>query len=150
MHILFYKQQKDWSCGPASLRMALAAIGVYYTEQNIAKQFNINSKRGTKNKSFPLFAEQHKLNYLVSRNSTLQNIHNALKQEYIIIINYFDPKEKEGHYAVIKKLTPKKIYLLDPWHGPHHNISIKTFLLLWKSGFEKEKKWFFAIKKIHK
>jgi predicted double-glycine peptidase len=64
-------------------------------------------------------------------------------------VNYFIPEEKCDHYSVLRKIDSKNISLFDPWFGPEHKYSLREFKKIWHSdfNFEKEKRWFIAIKK---
>lgn len=147
MHIPFFKQQQDWTCGPASLRMVLHSFGMVKTENALVKLLQKKGEPGTPNRSLPEAAEKLKLNYVVRRNASIADVKWYLNQGFGVIISYFDTIEKVGHFAVVKKIDAKKIHLLDPWHGPEHKHLLNDFLPNWRSGFDKDKRWFIAIKK---
>lgn len=145
----YYEQETNYTCGPACMRMVLAKIGIEKSEKEVAKLLGTNKVVGTKNKDFVNLAEKYKLQYSVHRNSSITNLNYFFKKGYQIIICYFHPKEKQGHYAVIRSMRNNKITLMDPIDGPNHTYSIKNFEKYWKSTktFEGEKAWFIAIKK---
>ena len=90
-----------------------------------------------------------KLNYIVNRNSSIKSLQNVQKQGYSIIIGYFHKLENIGHYAVVKKISKKSIYLFDPLEGFSHYYFLDEFNKVWKNDpkGDNEKKWFFAVKK---
>ena len=146
MKIPFFKQQTDYTCGAACMRMILASFGIKKSETALKKLMGSSSMCGTWNKQFPQLAEKLNMDYIVLRNAQQSEINRMLKDGFELIINFFDPKEKVGHYAVVKSITSSKIYLIDQWHGPNESYSWKEFLPLWKSSLDKDKRWVFGIK----
>jgi ABC-type bacteriocin/lantibiotic exporter with double-glycine peptidase domain len=145
----YFKQETDYTCGPACMRMIFYSLGISKSEKQITKLLGTNKLRGTRHRDFVSFAEKYKLRYSVNRNATIDELRYYYKQHYKILVCYSHPIEKEGHYAVIRKITPKKITLMDPISGPSHTYSTSYFNKLWKSDmtFEGERSWFMAIKK---
>ena len=98
------------------------------------------------NGQFTLIAEKLRLNYTVRRNARLQDITALQKAGYRVIVNYTDPIENIGHFAVVKRIDNTNIHLLDPWQGPNHKMRISSFKKCRKSMFEPDKHSFIAIK----
>ena len=147
MQILFYKQQTDYTCGPASMRMILSALKIKKSEKELAQLLKTRRKTGTKNKSFSLLAKRLNLPSIAKKNSSFQELKAYQNKNYLIILNYFHPEEKIGHYAVLKKIDKKYIYLLDPAFGKNHKYSLAEFKKIWKGKHEKTRRWFFALKR---
>ena len=144
--IPFYRQQTDWTCGAACVRMVLASVGIKKSEQVLAKLLKTKeNKTGTLHREIARFFEGLKLNYVVQRNASTSDLKRLQKQNYRIIVGYFLTEHNCGHYAVVKKID-NKIHLLDPWYGPKHYYSVKEFSKIWYDG-EGEKCWFVGIKK---
>ncbi len=143
--IPFYRQQTEWTCGVACVRMVLASQGIKKSEKELAKLLKTNkNKLGTLHREIARFFEDLKLNYVVMRNSSISDLKHFQKQKYCIIVGYFLLEHNCGHYAVVKKIGGK-IHLIDPWYGPKHSYSIKEFKKIWYDG-EGEKQWFVAVK----
>lgn len=154
MHIPFYKQEKDWSCGAAVARMALAALGIHRAESTLRRQLGTKKGKepkgyGTPNKNFKRLLSHYPIEIFTKKNATLNDLRKKLFQEYIIIIEYINLEEQEGHYAILKKIN-SRIHFIDPLAGPHHSYSLATFLPLWHGEVDPTRYWFAAIKKIHK
>lgn len=147
MRIPYFKQQKYWTCGPACFRMVLGAFGIKKTEAELAKMIHKPGEPGTPNRSLPEAAERLKLSYVVKRNASISDLTWHIGQGFAVIVSYFDTVEGVGHFAVVKKISSKNIYLLDPWYGPNHVLPLRHFLKNWRSAFDKDKKWFVAVKK---
>ena len=150
MEIPFYKQEYTYTCGAAAMRMVLERSGVKKSEKRIVRILKTNKVRGTWHKDFPRVAEKYKLNYIVKRNSSIEDLKKYKKQGYNIVICYYYPPEKVDHYSVLKKIDKENIYFYDPYFGEDHKYSLNYFLKIWKSNprYDGEKRWFFGVKKV--
>lgn len=148
MKEIYYKQETIWTCGAAAMRIALAKLGIMKSEKEIINLLKTNKIRGTYHKNFPEAAEKLKLNYIVKRDSTINDI-KKISRDYIIIICYFIKMDKVDHYAVVNKLGKNYIYLLDPYYGNNYKLKLSNFIKDWKSDsrWENENRWLFAISK---
>ncbi|MDP3734009.1 MAG: C39 family peptidase [Nanoarchaeota archaeon] len=147
--IPFYKQETNYTCGAASMRMALEFCGIKKSEKQVAKLLGTNKVRGTWHKNFPIIAEKFRLNHMSMRKATINDLQEYQKKGFIIIICYFYPQEKFDHYSVLKRIDDKYIYFYDPFFGENHNYLLTYFKKIWKSDlqYDNEKCWFFAVKK---
>ncbi len=143
--MIYFKQSKDWSCGPACVRMVLASLGIKKSEKEIARLMHANKLVGTRFREFPALFEKLKLSYVVRRNGSVEEI-----KEFFpwckVIVAYWVPGEETDHYAVVRKIDKRKIYLLDPWFGPKHSLSLSYFKKRW-FGVGNTKRWFIAVRK---
>lgn len=142
----FYKQETKWTCSAAAMRMALEACGIRKSEKQVVRLLKTNKIRGTWHAEFPRLAEKYKLNYVVKRNSGIEDLKRLIKERYFIIVNYYYPPQNVDHYSVVKYIDSKNIYFLDPWYGKNHKYAIPEFRKLWHDT-EREKGWFIAIRK---
>lgn len=145
----FYKQETNYTCGAAVMRMALEYFGIKKSEKQIAKLLGTNRTRGTWHKDLPILAEKFKLNYVVMRQAKISDLKWYQKNHFIVVLCYFNRQEKIDHYAIVKKIDKKYIYFYDPYFGDQHKHLLKYFEKIWKfdSKYDKEKHWFLAIKK---
>lgn len=145
----FNKQEKNYTCGAASMKMALEFCGIKKSEKQVAKLLRTNKIRGTWPKNFPIVAEKFRLNHISMRNATINNLKEYKKKGFVIIICYFCPSEQFDHYSILKNIDAKYIYFLDPLFGKEHKYSLSHFKKIWKSHpkYDNEKHWFFAVKK---
>lgn len=129
--------------------MALASLGIKKTEEALLKALKTTSKKGTHSSMFSNVAEKYNLTYFVERGASITDLKAYLKSGFRIIVGYFYAPEDIGHYAVVKDIDKKNIYLLDPYLGPNHFYTIKEFQKLWTKGFkyERSKRWLFGVKK---
>lgn len=149
MRIKYFKQETNYTCGAAAMRMTLSKFGINKSEKQVCKHLGTNKVRGTWNKSFPEFAEKMKLNYIVRRNSNIKELKKAFLEGFAVIVCYYIPKDKVDHYAVVKKINNQSIILMDSYYGDNLIIKINDFLKNWNSDsrWDKEKRWFFGVKR---
>lgn len=149
MRIKYYRQETNYTCGASAMRMALSRFGINKSEKQICKMLGTNKVRGTWNRSFPELAEKLKLNYIVRRNSSIYELKKAFLDGFVIVLGYYIPKGKVDHYAVVKKVDNKNIILMDPYYGDNLLIKINNFVKNWNSDsrWDKEKRWFFGVKR---
>ena len=143
----YFKQETNYTCGAAAMRMVLSTIGIKKSEKQVAKILKTNKVRGTWVKYFPILAEKYYLSYSVQRNSTIKILREYSKKGYKIIVCY-SPTKRSDHFSVIQKIGLKYIYFYCPWYGTNTKYLIKDFKKMWHSHkkYEDEKKWFIAIK----
>ncbi|HJX05224.1 MAG TPA: C39 family peptidase [Candidatus Nanoarchaeia archaeon] len=148
MNVPYHKQQKFNTCGPAALRMALEALGIMKSEQELAKILKTNIFQGTLHKNLIKAAWLYDLRYVSFSNASIKDLKDFQAKGYVIIVSY-RPPEDFYHYAVLKAVDDKYIYLYDPWYGPFTRWRQDDFLNRWKSNplFEKKKRWIIAMKK---
>jgi len=148
VQIPYYEQETNYTCGPACMRMVLASLGIKKSEKDITKLIGTNKIRGTNHGDFLSLVEKYKLRYSVNREATIDELKYYSKNHYKIIVCYFHPVEKVGHYAVVRKITSKKITLMDPVDGPNKTYSLSYFQKIWSSRktYNKERSWFIAIR----
>lgn len=147
--IPYYKQEKDWYCGPAVMQMFLASQKVLSSQDQLARELNTTQRRGTDNNQILNYLKNKQFEYSVQRGldpqTALEKLASAIKQKRSILITYWHLTDKIGHFALVKKLTRKTITLQDPDKGPSYTLALKTFLKNWHDS-EGNPHWFVAIK----
>jgi ABC-type bacteriocin/lantibiotic exporter with double-glycine peptidase domain len=128
--------------------MVLKALGTKKSEQELVKILKTNTFQGTLHRNLVKAAHLFDLQLVSFSNATIKDLKELQKQGYVIILSYRPPKDFY-HYAVLKSIGDKYIYLYDPWYGPKTKYELKDFVKRWKSNplFEKKKRWFIAMTK---
>jgi ABC-type bacteriocin/lantibiotic exporter with double-glycine peptidase domain len=147
--IPYFKQETEYTCGPAAMRMILAALGIKKTEKELAKLMRTSKLYGTPNRRLPKLVERLKLDHATVRNGNIEELKKFLKEGYLIIVGYYSKLEGVGHFAVVKKIGQNYIYLLDPKMGPDLKYSHNYFMKIWHNdpvGTDREDHWFFAVR----
>ena len=149
MEIPYFKQETDWTCGPAVMRMILASFGIQKTEEELAEQLETNTEKGTLYGNLLKLAERYGFRHMSDINGNLNDLKNLIKEGFKVIVCYYCPEEDTDHYAIVKDIDSDFVYLLDPWYGPDYSFSLKEFINMWKNDpkYSEIKGWFVALKK---
>jgi ABC-type bacteriocin/lantibiotic exporter with double-glycine peptidase domain len=149
MEPIHFKQQTDYTCGPACMRTVLRSFGINRSEQRLVRSMKTSKKYGTRTAHFLRLASSFQLPSYTRSQATLADVSHALENKYKVIILRFLPEFREAHYAIVKKITASKIYFLDPWYGPKHSLNLTQFNKTWRGKINRteKKRWFFAVKK---
>jgi ABC-type bacteriocin/lantibiotic exporter with double-glycine peptidase domain len=149
--IIFHKQEKDYTCGPACMRMILSSKGINSTETELALLMEtipeLSLKGGTKCAAFAKVAKQFNLKFQEKTDSNIETLKELLEKKIIIVV-LFMQRSKDGdcgHFAIVKKITKDKIYFLDPDENDKTEMKIQDFITNWFSESEVKPKWFFAV-----
>ncbi|MEK6941099.1 MAG: cysteine peptidase family C39 domain-containing protein [Nanoarchaeota archaeon] len=149
MKIPFYHQETCWTCGAATMRMALEYFGIKRSEKQVVKLLKTNKAHGSPHKNFSLVAEHFRINHTTMRNAKIRDIKDLISNNWVVIIGQFDTINNFGHYVVVNKVYGKFLYLNDPSlykEDKRNKITCKKFNSIWYDT-EKEKGWLFALKK---
>ncbi len=141
----FRKQEKDHTCALASIRMVLEFYGVELTEEEISHVLSVSKETGAANHELVTTAQHHGFFTYVNENTTTREIKKFIKQGVPVIIDYLEPEEDEGHYAVAVDISAGKIVLQDPWFGPGFTLPLDEFVRRWQSKYMPHKQWLLAI-----
>lgn len=128
----YHRQQKDYTCGPACMKMVLSEMGRNISEKTLEKELKTSPKSGTGIRAFCRLARKMGMKAFSKKNSSIREMKSLLKDNFIIVCYYYKP-EKTGHYAIVKRFSAEKIYLIDPWCGPNCSYSIEKFRKIWHS-----------------
>lgn len=145
-----YQAQTDESCGAAACRIVLSQLGIEKEEKELREILKTNEKTGTEIKDIPPLFEILNLDYVVNRNSSMEDLRLFFDMKYVIIIRYFMPQYNADHYTVIKNINEELIYFFDPFYG-ENEMSIKNFWELWykDKGKGNQPGWMIGIRKDH-
>lgn len=146
MVLPYHKQESVYTCGAACMRIAFEKLGIIKTEKQMVKLLGTNKIVGTHEKDFPRLAEKYKINYIVERSGKISELKRLLKNGWIIIVCYNNPALGD-HYSLIRKIGKTEMHLYDPWISPDKKFKINYFKKMWRTKFEKDLRWFFAMKK---
>src|SRR3989344_2310259 len=131
LKIPYQKQENDYYCGPAVLSSLLGYFGKNLSQKEIAKLTKTKPPpHGTENHEMAKMSKKFGFYSKAKRNATIKDIEQILKK-YPVIINYIEPEEDVGHFAIVLELTKNSIILSDPWHGPKFKITQEEFLKRW-------------------
>ena len=143
-----FAQETTYTCGPAALRTVGARLGIKKSEKTFAKLLQDNRVSGVAPASFAGAVQKLKLTFFAKDHAGWSDLGDALKTHQVII-GYFLPWEKIGHFAVVEHVTQNAITLFDPLGGKIREYKRSYFERLWRRGFryDLERNWFCGIKK---
>jgi len=149
MEIPYYKQEKEYTCGPACARMFLGYFGINAGEDELCRILGTTPAQGTEQNAFKKIANHYNLSFIAKKDASVEELPELQKKGYVVTLCYFYPKEKVSHYSVLKSVDSNSITLLDPYNGPGYTYSTDDFKKLWKIVEKKGREpcWFFALKK---
>lgn len=129
-----FKQDTNYSCGPATVQMLLAHFGIKKSEADLVKELGTDRSNGTENEAIVAEIMRHGLNCKTSTGASLSEIKFYVKHNLPVLVNYIEPERDDGHFALVVGYGWWRIYLHDPWHGPNFRMSKREFLSRWKDG----------------
>ncbi len=119
-------QQKDYSCGAAAVRAALASVGVDVPERTLRKELGTTSKEGTSIPNIISFFEGLKGVSVHGSTSTVQALRAALEKGSFVIVPWqsgttptgrgedWSKAWEDGHYSLVRSIQKDSITLADP------------------------------------
>ena len=166
-----FNQKKSWTCGPASIRIALSAFRKNVTEVQATKIAKSTASYGTSHGNIINAIKMEGLNVIEYKNLSQDHAINVLK-EYTnkgtpVIVDWLktklihgseklshmktgveeNPTEDSEHYSVIKSIDDKNVTLLDPLEDTEESLPISYFLERWRTISEPSSHWFLVLEK---
>lgn len=126
-------QKKRYTCGPASIRAVAEFFNKTVSERELERRVLVTKIHGTSRKNMIALLRSAGLQFREKRFGSLSDIVAALKRGNPVIVNYRVPKYEEDHYAVVKGVTQRNVYLSDPSRGKHFQLSRERFLSRWRN-----------------
>lgn len=148
--IPFHAQETDYTCGPAVLRMVFEFFGITKSEKWLTQKLDTNSIIGTSHQALIRIATEEGFYCYVNSNSDFFEIIHFVKLGLPVIVDFKEPTEEEGHYAVVSRVSKflkTAIYLNDPYNGKDIKLSEKEFLSRWYDPLTKSKNWIMVLSK---
>lgn len=142
IEVPYFEQKKDYTCGPAVLRMVAAFFGASYTPEQLYKITSPDPDTGTRNKDMERAVKKLGLSVYSKNKADIKDIRNFIDKGLPVIVNFIEPRGKqEGHYSLVVGLTNEEIIFNDPGYGESFRMGIAEFLSRWRSEFEPFQRW---------
>jgi len=144
MRIRISHQINNHFCGPAVVVTVLRAFGMYSTQRAIARLARTNKKIGTSTKNLVSVLRSFGLKVEVRNGYSIQDLRDALKKGYAIIVCYTEPHQEEGHYGIVAGFKGKNILIYAPDERGYDPISMRIdeFESRWKDPlFTRSNRW---------
>lgn len=115
MKIPYYKQETEYTCGPACVRMILAYYGIKRSEKVLARMLKTNKIIGTEHKNIADLFDNYGFDYIVRRRGRIGLLRRYFKRGWKLIVCF---QYKGGsHYSVVNRINWHSVYLLDPYNN---------------------------------
>lgn len=147
----YFPQSSDFMCGPASLQMVMAFLGKNKSQDYILKTTGSTKdklkKSGMNNGDLIKAARVAGFYVYVNEDSILPEIKYFIDLKLPVLVNYREPSENDGHFAVVAGYDSigKKLFLYDPWNGKNFPISERSLLSRWHGSYQGHKKWLMVL-----
>jgi len=145
LRLPFYKQDKSYTCGPAALQGVLDFLGTFKSEGWLTSHLHTDKEKGTSHEEMIRLAERLGFQTHTHPRGSLREIKYFLKQELPIIVNYIEPEDEEGHYAVVSGLENGNIILNDPWLGRDFKLQTQDFKKRWHNSAGNSQAWLLVV-----
>lgn len=145
LKVPYYKQDTKYSCGAAALQMVFAFFGKHQSEEALTERLGTNKENGTEHSQIIKVITEEGLFAYANNDSSLEEIQEFLDLKTPVIVNFIEPGEDSGHYAVVVKIVEDDIILNDPWHGAEFRMKKEEFLNRWHSENGNHKRWLVAV-----
>jgi ABC-type bacteriocin/lantibiotic exporter with double-glycine peptidase domain len=141
----YYRQENDYSCGPATLQMVFEYFNIVESQAEIAARGNTSEDSGLAEKDLVRLVRE--AGFFCYRNSsaTFHHIAHFLQLEIPVIVHYIEPSDNEGHYAVVVSINQTHITLNDPWNGEGFTLDLHEFDQRWCDEESEDGKWIMVI-----
>lgn len=143
LEVPYFKQDTTYSCGAASVQMLLRFFKIVTSEQELIRKLDITKENGLEQHSLIIDEiNAQGLYCYVNKESTLDELLFYLtKHSLPVLVNYIEPENNEGHFALVVGNQDGFIVLNDPWHGPRFSITHEVFEKRWCDGRGKYPNW---------
>ncbi len=111
------KQEKDYTCAPASLRSVLKYHGVNLEEEILEELCGTTTENGTSREGLSKAVESLGLSHYSKQNATIEDIIEKIDEGLPVMVNYFLPEINEGHYSVVVGYDKDNLYIMDVQNG---------------------------------
>lgn len=143
----FFKQDTVYSCGPATLQMVMAFFNKRASEAELSRKMKTSKTNGTRVGKMIDMARKEGFYCYVNDDSTVEEIKYFLSRKLPVVVNFIEPTNDEGHFAVIVGIRKRKVVMNDPWNGKGVRMEVREFKRRWQSEDGRHKKWMMAVGK---
>lgn len=144
----YHRQNKEHTCGPAALRMVLSYFNDHFKESQLARQAKTSRHRGTPRRRLAALARRKGYRVYEKTNASISLVERLINHEQPVIVNYIEPTDNQGHYAVVIGYDAKGLFLHDPWNGKDFHLSRRTFQQRWRGETDKKERWLMLISRL--
>lgn len=123
-----YKQETDYTCGPACLLMAMSVFGVSLPEEDVATIAKTNSDIGTSRSNMKKAARAFGFKVNSGTSGDLGLVTRQITTKPVIVL--FKDDINSFHYSLIVSVD-EEVSIADPWSGEVRKIPRDKFVKDW-------------------
>jgi predicted double-glycine peptidase len=126
--MLYFKQEKDYTCGCASLRMAMSNFILYRflpTEAELEKEMGTNDRIGTHPDAIIAAAEKRGFLAKKGEGASFEDIQAMMSDGWIVMLMI---SVDVPHVVVVQEINPTHIFFKDPYFGDRLARDKKKFI----------------------
>lgn len=143
LNVPYVRQRLEFTCGPASVRMVLAYYGIKVGPLR-AWWYTHVSHAGTTRRNLVRAIRIAGLHVHAHHNATVAEVRSFVQRGVPVVVNYREPHNNEGHFAVVVGVSDEHVLLRDPYHGPRFALSLDSFRRRWVGQRERHPRWLMA------
>lgn len=129
--VLEYRQKKDWSCGPAALKILLSSRNHEVSEEQLIQLTGAKPEGGVEHEGMTRAAQMLGYKVFATANATEKQVLYFLQNRIPVIVDY--QGNIGGHYAVITGYDNGRVIFQDPREegSLHHSMDWQMFQHRW-------------------
>ena len=129
----YFKQETNYTCGPACVRMMLSKFGIESYEKDLEQLLETTNYSGTTYDSFNKLAPKFGLTIMKGEGKanmeTLNDLQSLIKEGWVVIIAY---TIEVPHYSIMLEHNGNHLFLMDPFRGERVAEQLRKFPHMWK------------------
>ena len=145
-HAVKHKAQtKNYNGGPISLEMLLDFHRIPYKAAALEKMCEATPTHGTSNAALVRAAESFGATIVVKENASTDDLIKALRRGRPVLVNYFNPITRVGHFGIVKGIEVDSVIFADPKNGDDYMLTFRDFENAWHSHDKTHRSWMMHI-----
>ena len=125
--------------------MIFEYFGNTQTQEELSVRLSAGPDVWVSNEELEVVAQEAGFETRGMAGATFEDLRRFLDAEIPVIINYIDPDNSEGHFAVVIGYTDDSILLNVPWYGKDFLLPITYLADHWRSFEGNRSQWLLAI-----
>lgn len=146
LRVPYFKQDTTHSCGAATLQMVFKFYGKTHSESDLAEKLGTKKDFGTSHQAMIDLARSENFMVYETNKATVGEIKDLVLKGIPVIVNFIEPSNDDGHYAVVVGIDDQRVVLNDPWNGKGFKMHISDFKKRWINGFGTSKQWLMTLR----
>lgn len=140
----YVAQRFDFTCGPAAVRMVLGYYGISVGPLRAWWYTKVRRRSGTSRRNLARALRTAGLHVHAHHGSSIAEVRGYVRRGVPVVVNYREPDQNVGHYAVVVGMTKRSILLRDPYHGPRFSLPLGAFRRRWLGSRPYHPRWMLA------